>query len=327
MLLRIVFERDDLQRVRIAPGPDPMWETVLSLHCARERPATARLAAWRARARNRVREAEGARRWLSTMFALVPQRGPFPDFLTPGDRITDLAAGCEALACTPRAALRADVAAVFADRQAPGWAGDLAAGRREQVQAVTEATRLAHGLLVAPHWPELTGTVSADRASRADTLVTAGVGSMLAGLPGVVGWDGAELLMRYPVDRTVHLSGRGLTLVPSYFCADRPVTLMDPDRVPVLVYRAAGEAPAGRAVSPELVKLLGRTRAECLGAVDVPRSTSELAELLGTSVSAASKQATVLREAGLLRSERDGASVVHSLTPLGAGLLDGQYIG
>ncbi|AXB42480.1 ArsR/SmtB family transcription factor [Amycolatopsis albispora] len=325
MLLRIVFERADLQRVRVAPGPDPMWETVLSLHCARERPATARLADWRERTRRRFREADAPRRWLSTMFSLVPRRGPFPDFLTPGDRITDVAAGCEALACTPRAALRADVAAVFADRRAPGWAGDLAAGRLGQVQAVTEATRRAHDLLVAPHWPEVGGVVGADRARRADTLVTAGVGQMLAELPGVVGWDGAELLMRYPVERTVHLSGRGLTLVPAYFCTDRPVTLMDPERVPVLVYPAAGGLPAERAVSPELVKLLGRTRAECLGAVGVPRSTSELAHLLGTSVSAASKQATVLREAGLLRSERQGAAVVHSLTQLGAGLLDGHY--
>jgi hypothetical protein len=37
MTLRLVFNRDDLARVRLAEAPDPMWELVLSVHLAGER--------------------------------------------------------------------------------------------------------------------------------------------------------------------------------------------------------------------------------------------------------------------------------------------------
>ncbi|WP_410660056.1 ArsR/SmtB family transcription factor [Amycolatopsis sp. lyj-112] len=35
------------------------------------------------------------------------------------------------------------------------------------------------------------------------------------------------LTARYPLDRDLHLRGRGLRLVPSYFCWDTPVALAD----------------------------------------------------------------------------------------------------
>ena len=34
-MLRIHFTPDDLARTRLAPAPDPLWETVLSLHVLR----------------------------------------------------------------------------------------------------------------------------------------------------------------------------------------------------------------------------------------------------------------------------------------------------
>jgi DNA-binding transcriptional ArsR family regulator len=75
---------------------------------------------------------------------------------------------------------------------------------------------------------------------------------------------------------------------------------------------------------PGLVSLLGRIRAECLRALAIPRSTSQLADCLGVSVGTASKQATVLRDAQLVTSRRSGNAVIHSLTPLGTALLTGQ---
>ena len=96
----------------------------------------------------------------------------------------------------------------------------------------------------------------------------------------------------------------------------------------MLVYPAASwwanAADAGDAPS-ELVALLGRTRAACLAALRRPHTTSGLAHELGISVGTASKQATVLRDAGLLRSRRIGGAVVHTISALGTDLLaDGR---
>ena len=54
-------------------------------------------------------------------------------------------------------------------------------------------------------------------------------------------WAGGELRVDYPVDQEMHLGGRGLVLVPSYFCWRYPVTLLDPDLPPVLIYPAERE--------------------------------------------------------------------------------------
>lgn len=324
-MLRMVFEREDLQRVRIAAGPDPMWETVLSSLRARDPGPADRFTGWRRQTRQRAAGSAPADRWLSRVFSLVPARGKFPDFLTPDPRITDIEAACEAIACTPRAHLRSDLGTVFAGRTPPGWIRDLAGGDRPLLHDVVRSARGVYDLLVAPHWQQIRGSVLDDRAERARRLALHGVGSLLTSLPGVIGWDGHTLDVRYPSARTVHLAGRGLTLVPSHFCQGRPVTMIDPGRPPVLIYPVRHRAePVVPQLSPGLVALLGRTRAECLGALDTSRSTSDLAGRLGTSIGTASKHAAVLRSAGLVRSVRRGGTVLHNLTSLGADLLAGN---
>jgi DNA-binding transcriptional ArsR family regulator len=75
-----------------------------------------------------------------------------------------------------------------------------------------------------------------------------------------------------------------------------------------------------------LASLLGRTRSAALQAIADGCTTSELAQLIGVSVSAASQHATVLRNAGLITTQRDGKAVVHTLTLLGSSLLNGEII-
>jgi DNA-binding transcriptional ArsR family regulator len=191
------------------------------------------------------------------------------------------------------------------------------------------AVRAVHELLVTPQWADVCDVVGADRFARAKQLARHGVGALLASLPGVLSWDGQVLQTRYPVDRTLCLDGRGLVLVPSYFCWGSPVTWIDPELPPVLVYQAFDHqlrtAPRSEVtVSERLVSLLGRTRAECLRVLLVPRTTTELAEHLGTSIGTASKQAAVLRDTGLVSSSRHGAAVRHSTTPLGVALIVGK---
>jgi hypothetical protein len=323
MPLRLVFDRHDLQRVRLAEAPDPMWELVLGVQQAQlDSGVPAQLADWRQEFDRRLAGAKRGRDAMSLLRCMITPLGPFPDFLTPPGPMTSLDGGCEAVLCTPRPLLRTDLSAVFAHRTAPTWVRSLAHGDRETMSEVVQAVRHGHDLVVAPHWAQVREVVAADRATRTAELATHGVGAVLARLPGVLGWDGRVLCTRYPVDRTVHLAGRGLILTPSYFCWGNPITFIDPELPPVLVYQAHGHHSRRHAtVSEDLVSLLGRTRAECLRVLLAPRTTTELAEHLGASVGTASKQAAILRDNGLITSTRHGAAVVHSTTSLGTALL------
>lgn len=80
-------------------------------------------------------------------------------------------------------------------------------------------------------------------------------------------------------DQEIHLSGRGLLLVPSYFCVNGPMTMFDPELTPVLIYpvgRQPDTLPFQRDARPEaLGALIGDTRAVVLEVIGgEPRTTS-----------------------------------------------------
>jgi DNA-binding transcriptional ArsR family regulator len=315
----LVFGARDLQRVRLLEGPEPMWELVLALVKARSSECPVWLARWHD-LRGRLESFEGPGKEMLT--ALVPPRGDFPDFLTPAFS-TDLDAGCEAVALTSRARFGADLATVFARRPAPPWSRMLAEGDHDLVLDLVTGLRTAFDVFVAPQWGAVQEAVASDRAFRLRLLGQRGVGCLLAGIPGVVGWDGSVLTVSYPRDRTVCLDSRGLMLAPSYFCSGDPVSFIDPALPPLLVYPAVRRAAPTATVPAKLIPLLGRTRAECLHALRSPATTSDLARRLGLSIGTASKQATVLRDGGLVATDRHGGAVLHRLTPLGGALLAG----
>lgn len=327
--LRLEFDREDLQRVRMAGSADPMWELVLSLQLAQSATVPAPLRGWHRSLSSRPVSTDAVRRSLAMLRWLVPPAGSFPDFLTPARLVRELDAGCEAILCTPSRRLTAELGELAAQRRLPGWARRLGRGDRDVVRAMVGAVRDVHDLLVAPHWPAVLASTELDRASRVRALARHGVGALLSGLPGTSSWDGHVLHTRTPGDRTVHLGGRGLVLLPSYFCRGYGFTWTDEELPPVLVYPVqrpgAGNGQAGDVgeVPASLVALLGLTRAGCLRVLRTPCTTTELARRLGVSAGTASKQATVLRDAGLVTSHRRGGSVLHGLTALGAAVLDG----
>ncbi len=246
--------------------------------------------------------------------------------------------GLEAVRATAPERLRAELALLAAshrpDRTASqGRAASVRqgvaplAGRRGDVLGrLAGALRGYHRAAVEPYWQPHPGPSSeADRAARGRALLDGGVDELLASLPPMLRWRPPVLEADYPVDRDLHLCGRGLLLQPSFFCRGTPVVYRDPALPPVLVYPVThADAPASSDdPGPPLGRLVGQTRSAVLAAIRRGCTTSELARRAGVSLASASQHACVLREAGLLVTLRHGNAVLHTLTPLGAALLRG----
>jgi len=324
-MMRIHFTADDLVRSRIASAPDPMWEAVLSLTELRGSDNPIVFGRWRREARGRV---DSSVRYL---LPLVPPIGYFADFLTPAEGLDGIDAGIDAFLHTPRHQLRADVATLAANRTLPGWLRNVAAGDPTTLVQIGAALRSYHDTILRPYWPTILAHVEADRARGAQAFLDGGWLATLAALSDSIRWRPPVLEVNYSVDRDLFLHGRGLLLIPSYFCWRLPISLMDQERRPVLVYPVRrdplGPTIAGSSHHPDdqsLATLLGHTRAAILRALDVSRTTSGLSRHVGVSVASASQHATVLRNAGLITTHRQGSSVLHSLTPLGMSLLHRQ---
>ena len=265
-VLRIHFNNRDLTAVHIAPAPDPLWEAVLALHVLTgpNQLAPVALRPWRDRARTEVDERRlgGAIRMLST---LAPHAaGYFPDFLTPAEAVDGLEAGLGALRSTPRGRLASDIGFAAQQRPLPSWASELAAGDRVRLEELTDAIRLVHHTLIAPGWSEVAATVDADAAVRFRAWRAGGVNRLLDSLRPVLRWQPPVLEADYPAPMDLYLNGRGLRLIPSFFCFRRPVALVDHELPPVVVY-PIDHAPTWVPSEPRarhplaLTKILGAT--------------------------------------------------------------------
>lgn len=319
-MLRIRFGPQDLGRVRLAPEPDPFWEMVLSLaHLEHLQPLTLVHDAWRVAARRATSRGLAARA-RELLGSLVPLKGDFPDFLTPVESRQGFDAGLEAIRALPARSVRDDLMAA-SDAPTSSWARALGDGDRDARSLLDLALREYFKAAVEPHWPVIRRQVVADQAARSRQSTTGGVDQLLSGIGPAVRWSWPVLEADYPHERTLELRGRGLVLIPSFFCRGTPVTFIDPELPPILVYPAAPAAPTSADVSA-LANVFGRTRAQILVALEHPRSTTELATRISMSVASASHHVGLLREAGLVDTTRTGISVRHQLTRLGYALLD-----
>ncbi|MGY0057666.1 ArsR family transcriptional regulator [Streptomyces sp. LZ34] len=325
-MLRIHFTDADLARTRLASAPDPLCEIAASLHRLQSRRGRWAFAGWYRTAREQLRE-KGLERALRTvLLPLYPRAAYYPDFLTPVDAVDGLDAGLESILATPAQRVMEEMAILDRTVGAPAWAGQLAGpeARKEFVGVL----RAYYEAVVVPHKEQVQARIEAERAARCRGLLDGGVEGMLAGFGSMLRWRPPVLEVAYPRqadDRDLHLNGRGLTLVPSYFNWGEPVAFADPGLPPVVWYSLLHE-PEARSVrdgAPErsLTNLLGRARAVALHAASGGATTGEIARAAGVSASAASRHATALRDAGLITTIRNGPTVLHTLTPTGASVL------
>lgn len=304
-----------------------MWELVLSVHQV-TRPDSY-FDAWNRLSRRRLAEAR-LMRDAELLAVLTPPSGYFPDFLTPAVQPTGLDAGVETVLATSKQRLRAEVGRLEGGRGTGAWLDDIAAGRPAALHRLGVAMRRYHQTVVTPHVDqaaEITGRWVTRLAHR---TLSHGVDAVLSRLGPATRWRAPVLEVDYPVERDLHLEGRGLSLVPTFFGINHPITLADPRLQPVLVYPVSRE-PFWRPVlgaedqsqTDALSELLGPTRAAVLRLMDMELTTTALAARTQSSPSSVSRHTAVLRRAGLITTRRSGTCVLHMRTVMGNNLAHG----
>ncbi|MEU1269454.1 winged helix-turn-helix domain-containing protein [Streptomyces sp. NPDC005799] len=324
-MLRIHFTSLDLQSIRVARRPDPLWELVCAACRLVTRQGPLEFGAWRRGVLQRTARDLEARRALHLLGTLVPPVGYIPDFLTPSVSDEGLPAALEQVRATPRARLQQELAILGGSRPLPAWTTTLGRPGDRSMGSLVRALEVSSKTLLEPRWGLVRRAVHAEVDLRARTLLDGGVRALLESLRPFARWNPPVLEVDYPADRDLHLDGRGLLLLPSYFCWRRPTALADPTLGPLLVLPLTARPFDTVALNGGgLERLLGRTRASVLAQVarGRTRTTSEVAEAVGIALPSASYQLAVLRDGGLVASQRAGQFVRHSATAMGHQLLD-----
>lgn len=260
---------------------------------------------------------------------IVRERGYFPDFLTTTPT-WDLEPLDEAarLREVPDELMRVDLGKVVA--RSSGAQRDAVLRMLDDVPRaramIADAWLELWSAVLAPVWPQLERLLRADIAVRARRIATDGLASMVDGLHHTVGWHEGALRVELALHSEVlDCRGSGIVLVPSVLGGLGCAVLTEPPAQPTLFYPAQGVterwATDAAALADALAALLGPARAGILLTAHDARTTSQVAADAGLAVSTASHHLTVLRDAGLVASHREGARMLHLRTPLGEALV------
>lgn len=319
-MLRIQFTPDDMMRVRVTDVMDPMWEVVgsvqmLQLDQGRRPPI---FEPWIRRSRSRLRH-RATRSATEVLATVAPLNDYFPDFLTPDQPSTGLDRDLETVLSTPKHRLREELGQLTTS--AP-WVKQLAAGHPASLHRFGDVVRRYFQTMIEPDRAAIEGVLAANRTNVLRRMMVGGTEAVLDDLGPSMRWRSPYLECRYPIDRTVRLGGRGLLLVPSYFCCRMPVMLADESLSPVLVYPV--DHPETEVGGRGIAELIGSTRAAVLSSVLDGASTSDVAGRVGISLATASHHTSVLRGAGLITSTRRANRVIHAPSSLGLAMLDGE---
>ncbi|MEV5748168.1 DUF5937 family protein [Actinoallomurus sp. NPDC052308] len=318
-MLRIHFDSEDLARTTVAPSADVLWEILLSLHALQERNEDVALDGWRRRTRPLIPAS------LRPLLEIAPPRGYSADFLTPTRGTADLGEGVDRILATTPNELTRDFTELARQGGTPFIARSL--DGREAVRRVAHDVDRFFKVALAPYWRQISRDIEAERTQLVRILADHGVERLLGTLHPYARWEHPVLHVDHYVDQDVTLGGRGLVLVPSFFCRHHPITLRDPELPPLLVFPIGRRTWLRRPQTGEqggtrpLEGLLGRTRTTVLKTAMTGCSTTDIARAAGISAASVSHHTKVLREAGLITTRRDGYSVCHEITDLGLSLL------
>lgn len=182
---------------------------------------------------------------------------------------------------------------------------------------------------IAPYWPLIRASLEQEVLFRGRTLAVAGPEAMLGELGGRVSWSPPHITAPYHRDLTRAVSNSKLLLVPSVFSGGVRM-FAEHDGVIAMSYQArtTGFVPGPSRREPSrqhpdrLAMLLGNGRAKVLRSLEMPKTTTEVAESLGMAKSTVSQHLAVLTSAGVVWRQRLGGRVLYQLDHEGFALLE-----
>lgn len=316
--------RDDLLAVRFAVSP--LWETQAAVQAFADERGHSYHEPWLL-----LVQARAVRLDLTPLLAVLPRRGYVPDFLTPPPLTSrpGFAAQLTQIRATEPAQVSRELAqcreTVDDERYRRVLTSLLTDPERAREQL---AGRLhdAWASLVAPFWIRIRTLLDRDIEERSRVLAQHGLRRVLDELHPKIRWTTSGLSLADRDGRTVKAGERGFLLMPSAYLWPHVAAITEEPWLPTVIYPATGIAGLWQppAVAPgALGRLLGRTRAFVLTALDQPLSTTALAAMTELSPAGVSRHLLALRDAGLVCAARSGHEVRYRRTELGSALLRG----
>ena len=321
-----MIELDAAQVSRVRFAVAPLWEVGLAALVLRRSDPGALFRRWAERSRRQVDAAT-----LSRLLSLTAGRDFVPDIfsvLPGGDQpgIADARSHLQGLSdeLLARDLLRLDRAHHGTDDWIRALRDDHDRAREEIADVITDFWSGA----IAPHWSAFRRLARTDVARHAIAAAQGGQGAMLDDLHPGVTWTGASLDIAGACDTSFGPTPAedGVVLTPSAFAWPHVHVMSNAPFQPAIAYGVRGFAtlwgdPTEGALSPAVERLLGAGRARVAAAISTPATTTELAHALGVAPATVSEHLSTLTDARLGVAQREGRSVVYSLTDLGREVL------
>lgn len=303
----IEFQCNDMPEVRCAISPlFDLWQSIGALQTPGSNDV---LLPWVTTTLERTRDLE-----LELLYALQPVRGLKPDFIHPPPTMpmTSLEDELDRLMATDVDRIRGDLELCY-PASVPLVLEPFLTEPRRALRELAEHLRDYWEVALAPHWERLRAVLEGDVLSRARDA-EGGPSKLFDDIHESVSFVDHRLEISAPWDGRLTLGDQGLLLVPSVFVWPKVAVIEHEPWQPTIIYPVRGgallwEPPEG---APDaLAALIGPRRAAVLTALDAPRSTTELAQLLELSQASVSEHLSVLHAGGLISRHRVGRIVLY----------------
>ncbi|TCO50538.1 helix-turn-helix protein [Kribbella antiqua] len=319
-MITIRLNTDDVGRIRFALSP--VWEAVTSVRALSNNTARSVHGPWLQKVRPAIDGPD-----LTLLKALIPPVGYIPDFLTPAPprRSTSFESGLAAIAATPHHLVVDEIGRLHEENPNP-LLPDLIAHPAKALDLITSALESYWRRAIEPDWRRMRSLLQEDLAFRLDELAAGGLERLFRNLHPSVRFTGDLIEINRPFCCDGEpMAGQGVLLVPCVFTWPAGLAVTAAPYVPTITYPPRGlgrlwEDRQDTTDSP-LADLVGRTRAAIVSHLDLPMSTTHLAHQLGVSAPTLSVHLSILRNAGVVASRRDGRAVLYRRTSLGSQLL------
>ena len=199
------------------------------------------------------------------------------------------------------------------------------ANRPRAMDSIVGAFRDSWDGAFAEAWPAIESVHLGDIAQRSLVLANDGPFRLFDDLRPGAWLEGYELCLPNRCEWTYAPAGAGITLVASVFASEDYLAGELPGGRWLLVYPPAGRSLVwledGPSADAQMTELIGPVRAQILAALEVPRTTGDIARICGLAPNTASYHLARLREAGMVVATRSGRRSFYRLARRGSAFL------